>query len=485
MFVRGAVLMLATALLVTACGDDPSAGRDDDRGPGEGDGADGEDRSGSEADAAPSQGTPRRDAALDAKVTPPSSDADARAPGEPAEPADEDASVQPSEPAPSDFKDPGKEPWTRIPAGEVADKCKLDPALLKAADGKINAAYAVIRYGQLCHEYRGGQPASEVYSATKSLGAVVTGVASYETREFKRSGPKTGQLLDTDKASDWLDNISFNKEAHLAHVLGMEAHNRDLTKLTYAYDTIGTTQINRLSDAINAAIKQDATRLGANIEAFTQKFVFEPLGMTSSSWSGGAATKNFAYTWSSTLHDMARLGLLVLHRGMYDGKRVMAADWAYKMTHPSFEAANTAYGYLTWLNARTGGTGPGGAGTGTGGDPCAPAAVWQRYPHGTFSPATDCGYDAPHVCTQMYDVGVWSAQGLGGQFIVGHPGLDLVIVAKNFGGGDGPTGLWRSIRPALVALDPTHKGDEAAFCKAYGGNAYAPDLIGTIEQPAN
>ncbi|MET0285925.1 MAG: hypothetical protein ABW352_15695, partial [Polyangiales bacterium] len=213
--------------------------------------------------------------------------------------------------------------------------------------------------------------------------------------------------------------------------------------------------------------------------------VFQALGLEKSSWSGSAASKNFAYTWNSTLRDMARVGLLVMHRGSWNGKRVLAEDYAYKMTHPSFESANTAYGYLTWLNARTGGTGPGGAGTGTGGDPCAPAAVWQKYPHGMFSKATDCNFNAPHVCTQKYDVGVWSAQGLGGQFIVGHAGLDMVIVAKNFSGGDGPTGLWKAIRPALVKLDPEYKGDEAAFCKAYGANDYAPDLVGTVTQPAD
>jgi hypothetical protein len=83
----------------------------------------------------------------------------------------------------------------------------------------------------------------------------------------------------------------------------------------------------------------------------------------------------------------------------------------------------------------------------------------------------------------MYDVGVFSAQGLGGQFIVGHPGLDLVIAVKNFSNQNGPLGLWARIRPALVALDPMFMGDEAAFCRAYGSGNYAPDLKVPIRQP--
>ena len=63
-----------------------------------------------------------------------------------------------------------------------------------------------------------------------------------------------------------------------------------------------------------------------------------------------------------------------------------------------------------------------------------------------------------------------------------HAG-DLVIVAKNYGGAGGPTGIWKAIRPAIVALDPTYKGDEAAFCKAYAAGDYAPDLVAQPRQP--
>jgi hypothetical protein len=32
------------------------------------------------------------------------------------------------------------------------------------------------------------------------------------------------------------------------------------------------------------------------------------------------------------------------------------------------------------------------------------------------------------------------------------------------------------VRLAVIAGDPRFKGDEAAFCAAYGSNTYAPDL---------
>lgn len=385
-----------------------------------------------------------------------------------------------------DFNDPGTEAWEPVPEDRVAETCGLDPTLLEQADSEIATDYAVVRYGELCHEYypSGSDSPAEVWSATKTLGALVTGIASYETREFDRNGPGTGQLRDTDRVDHWLDSFSFNQEAQIAHVLGMVAHNSDLSEgnRSYQYDTVGSTQINRLSDVVNTAIAQDPDRLGADIEEFTQRFLYDAIGMTDSTWSGGSSDKTYAYTWSTTLHDMARVGVLILHRGIWDGTRVLEQSWTYKMTHPSFEDANTAYGYLTWLNARTGSTGPGGSFSGTAGDPCAPAALWQRYPHEP-SGVDDCGYGDGFTCEQEHDIGVWSAQGLGGQFIVGHPGLDLVIVAKNFSSGGGPQGLWEAVRPALVALDSTYAGDESTFCDAYGAGDYAPDLMAPRTQP--
>jgi len=381
------------------------------------------------------------------------------------------------------YEDPGAGPWELVPEAMVADECGMDPALLQAADSMVGTDYAVVRYGKLCHEYGSDAP-SEAWSATKTLGAIVTGMAAYETRDIPRTGPKTGAISDYDRADHWLDSISYNGDATLAHVLGMVGHSGNLDNPTYAYDTVGSVQINSLSDVVNTAIAQDSARLGANIEAFTQKYLYEPLGMTGSTWSSGGTDKVYAYTWNTTLHDMLKVGTMVVHRGVYGGQRRIDEKWIYRMTHPSFETANTAYGYLTWLNAREGGTGPGGDGGGNGGDTCAPYAVWpaSAFPHG-YSSASDCTYSMS--CEQTHDIGVWSAQGLGGQFIVGHFGLDLVIAAKNFSGGGGPAGLWAAIRPALVAEDPMFMGDEEAFCAAYGAGDYAPDLQAPIMPPTD
>jgi hypothetical protein len=379
--------------------------------------------------------------------------------------------------------DPGSDPWELVPEERVAEECGLDPELLNRADEQIGHPWAVVRHGKLCHEFypTGADAVTEVFSATKTLGALVTGIAAYQTRDLPRTGRKTGPLSDLDRVDHWLDEFTFNPEAHVAHVLAMVAHNQDLSlgHKEHSYDAVGFVQINRLSDVINTAIAQDPERFGANLEEFTHRFLFDPLAMNSSTWTRGSPNKIFAATWRATLREMARVGLLMLNDGVWSGQRIVDAEWIYKMTHPAFEDANTAYGYLTWLNASSNHT--------LGGiipiqmkfqvpfDDCSPVAVYREHPHG-LSDSPDCNYEEPYSCEQQFDVGVWFASGAGGQVIVGHRGLDMVLVAKELGPIAGSAAIWGPMRPALVALDPMFQGDEEAFCAAYAANGYAPDL---------
>lgn len=379
---------------------------------------------------------------------------------------DPDPGTDEPEGSEADYRDPGKGPWQKVDPSE----CKLDASKLN--DRNIGT-YAIFRYGKLCH-MKGGDGVGQMFSATKTLGGVMVGRAAYLTRDVPRTGPGTGTIIPEDKAIDWLGRVSYNRDASLTHVMGMVAHSRSLDNLTWSYDTIGSVQINTMIDVVEKAIRQ-VPGLGTSAQAFMRKEIFEKMGMSNSSWS---TALGISTGWTANLSDMGKLGTLLLHDGWYGGERLVAREWVYRMSHPAFEEANTSYGQLTWLNHRGNAAGIGGNIT-TGanapeGDPCAPAAFWPQYPHG-LSKATDCRAKVGS-CKQKHDVGVFSAQGLNGQFIVMHPGLDLVIAARNFSGGDGPLGLWRAVRPALVAMDPVFQGDEEAFCKAYGAGDYAPDL---------
>lgn len=378
------------------------------------------------------------------------------------------------------YLDPGKGEWEKVPEAEVESFCKLGVEQLKAAERAAAYPWMIVRYGKYCWGRDADTFAKEeAWSTTKSLGALVTGIASYQTRMIPRTGPKTGQLSDEDAVTQWIDNPSYNKMAKVAHVLGMVAHDASLSfgMKSFAYDTVGTTEINSLGNMITTAISQDSARLGSSVAEFTQKFLYEPLGMKNSSWDGSV----FAYSWSVDLKDMARVGVLINNYGMWAGERLLDEEWIYRQTHPSFEDSNTGFGYLTWLNSASNFTSIDGAKQQGASMPgtCAPLCLHKSYPHGV-SEAKDCGYSNGVSCEQQYDVGVWQAEGLQGQLIQGHRALDMVIVARNSQpGGLGPgteKQVWDALKAAVIAKDPKFMGDEDAFCKAYGSNSYAPDL---------
>ena len=112
------------------------------------------------------------------------------------------------------------------------------------------------------------------------------------------------------------------------------------------------------------------------------------------------------YAMSLSTRDMARLGLLMLDKGYWDGKRLIPADWVRTITstvtpysdiHPDFlhndgDPARWGYGYLWWVWD----------------DPAPPNAREGDY-NGFFQ-------------------GAYSAMGTGGNFITVLPAFSIVVV---------------------------------------------------------
>ncbi len=358
--------------------------------------------------------------------------------------------------------DPGAGPWAPVPPGRIEEECRLDGDLLRSVELRGDATFAVIRHGRLCFvSGENGSHGTEVnhnFSVTKTLSALLMGHLMYETRDLPRTGPRTGPLGEFDRVADWIDldalpdSARIHPEATIAHVLAMVGFNESLAHgdKSWSYDTRGNREINYLSNVIDAVVAQDPERLGANAVEFKDRF-FERIGLEHSAW----GARIFGYSWYGSLQDLGRVGLVILNGGVYGGERLVDAEYIYRMTRPAFEDASNTYGYLTWVNNLS----------------CAPRAIHRSYPHG-LSEATDCGTGD---CEQRHDVGAWSALGAQGQFILGHRGLDLVVVGQNWGSA-GPAALWQSVLPAIVAHDPVYRGNEEAFCAAYGAGDHAPDL---------
>nr|WP_298110514.1 serine hydrolase [uncultured Pseudomonas sp.] len=361
--------------------------------------------------------------------------------------------------------DPGLQEWVRVSPTMVASECGLDPALLKEADRRMgNNPYAIVRYGKLCHEYLNTTGVYHVASITKLMASLTVGIATTKTQLSDES-------LVTDYLNWWeLDGI--NPRAKVAHVLAMTSTKRDLSwgdKGTWSYDALGWREIDKLLPIVRRALAREPHAFPGvdSMGELARTQLFDKIGMRNTKWSGWTT----AYSMSSNVRDMARLGLLVLRKGVWGGNRILSEEYVYRMGHPAFEDTNTGYGYLLMMNARQNWKYSSGSN-----DPdCAPVSLWNGYPHPPL-------YEAPHcnggnaTCSQQYDVGIKWAAGAGGQKVVIHPGLDLVMVVRDDLTNEGHNNVWKAVRPALVKLDPTFLGDETGFCQAYKNNQYAPDL---------
>ena len=317
-----------------------------------------------------------------------------------------------------------------MPAGD----CGLDKSKLAAI--LPGNTWLLVRNGKLCHENKTSSDKKEyVASVAKTFGAMTFGMIVKDTN---------GDLSLDDKGSEW--GLTGNLGSRpLSEVLSMTAHTGGRS---FAYDTVGTTQINKLSIVLNAAIKKH--NLAKGLDDYAHNIVMKRLGMTDSTWSEGKDSKIFAYSLFSTAKDMARLGQLINNRGVIDGKRYLTEDWIQKQIHPVNEAANGGYGLLTWLNA----------------------PKWKDIVGNKSAPDLSCApivlqkseFDASGQPTGgKKDVGVWLARGMGGHFVIGHPGLNTVMVIKNFGLGR-PNNFWQPLVPVFADAIGM---DKNTFCSKY------------------
>ena len=310
-------------------------------------------------------------------------------------------------PASADPADPGRQPWEPVPKDRVAEECGLDPDLMEQASLQmIHTPFVVVRYGKLC--WTGGYPTGysesyQVWSITKTFGALLFGMIDYRSA-----------LDDTDPVTEWIpleviEDKGINPKAKLAHILAMTSTKPDLRhgkKGEWSYDTLGEREINTLVGVMNRAIAQEPGRFPGvrNAKEFAEKALFEQLGMRDSSWPGEV----IAGTMVSSQEDLARMGLLLLRRGMWNGERLVSERYVYRMTHAGFEDTNTGYGYLTYANAAENWV----YSTGTADTECMPYTTWPRYPHAPFFEAPDDNGGSPFA-EPRHDIGVAWAAGAG------------------------------------------------------------------------
>lgn len=224
-----------------------------------------------------------------------------------------------------------------------------------------STCFAVVRNGKVAGEWSWRLPRDEpreVFSITKSVTSTLVGIAVRDG-DLRLDDPVSTyvpQWRGTPSASVTVRNLLSNDsgrfwslQSDYADLLTARSRTRYAVGLPQQYAPGTAWAYNNAAIQVLEPVLEEAT--GMPVERFARTRLFEPLGMTRTSFvtdrAGDAAV---FYGLRTTCLDIARLGRLHLGRGKVDGRRLLGASWVRAAVGRSSTVHNAAYGYLWWLN---------------------------------------------------------------------------------------------------------------------------------------
>jgi len=250
--------------------------------------------------------------------------------------------------------------WQRATPGELGINGDKLSAALKLADDRLSQSMVVIRHGCLAGVSPNGQQnyysRAEAFSMSKSMvsmaaqRAMTMGLLSPDDRlgalvpEADRAhGDITiRQLLEMTAGLHWdllgdYGNV-FNPDI-MTNALELKFDHEPGTWFEYHQASVTL-----LTKAIERAV-------GRPFQDFLQDELFGPIGIKRSSWTwakDNAGTTAGFYGLQLPAPDFARLGLLMLRHGSWNGRRLID-PWYVEAAHARTKT-NPGYGWLFWRN---------------------------------------------------------------------------------------------------------------------------------------
>jgi len=229
-------------------------------------------------------------------------------------------------------------------------------SLLVIKDGKL----VFERYGNnLSRDYN-----HELYSVTKFISALLVGTLVGDGKLSPQDTPAPRLAM---ARPDLAPALADKQTIQLRHLMSMSS---GLSyKLVEGTDTLYFGVPDRLRVAASAAVRTtpgtefdyidvNPVLVGAAVtqaagqpeDRYAEARLFRPLGMTHYHWTGADGKGAVSGGWGLRLRsiDMAKLGMLMLDQGRWNGRQIVPASWVARMTTPSGPAPD--YGYYCWVN---------------------------------------------------------------------------------------------------------------------------------------
>lgn len=207
---------------------------------------------------------------------------------------------------------------------------------VKESNGK---SFLVLKDGKIVAERywtpEGVAHSQYIMSSGKSITAFLVGIAM-EQGKLKLDQPASDFL-----GSGWSSASETQEKAiRIKHLLEMTSGLN--TRLAYEGPPGSTWKYNTEVYQQLHPLLQKA--VGSSMQEFSQKVLFEPLGM-----------KNSVFRYHSFVmnaRDMGRFGIMILAKGNWKGQPIMKDRLFFDSMLDSSQQLNRSYGYLWWLNGK-------------------------------------------------------------------------------------------------------------------------------------
>ncbi|MEX0942639.1 MAG: serine hydrolase [Pseudomonadales bacterium] len=217
-------------------------------------------------------------------------------------------------------------------------------SLIEFACDSGSAQLAILMDGRLLVDEVFSSSPVDVYAVQKGLVSLLIGIA--EERQLIKLDDSVGDYLP----EGWSE-LSASDEAGLMirHLLtmttGMDDRLGSLGQIgeNWRYNNTAYNYLKRiLSDQTNLSLVE-----------LTAQWICNPLGMLQTQWVDRDATLPDGRPLTglmSTAHDLTRLGVMVLNRGLWNNQRIVPENYLDLMVMSGSEA-NPAWGLLWWNNS--------------------------------------------------------------------------------------------------------------------------------------
>jgi CubicO group peptidase (beta-lactamase class C family) len=236
------------------------------------------------------------------------------------------------------FPPVGSNDWEKTTATEAGwDTVYLNEAIRYVRD---NASYnlLIIHKGKMMVEeyWRASEATTvhEVHSIAKSMMSYVIGNLQAE-----------GKITLDDKVSDylpqgWSASPETESQVSIKHLLTMTSGLKD--GLLYVGRPGQTWRYS--DDAYKVLYDVVEAATGSTYRDLFNSLLFSKIGITNFEWTGREL--------GTSARDIAKLGLLTLNHGVWDGQDIMHDEGYFERMLSTSQSIQYAYGYLWWLNGK-------------------------------------------------------------------------------------------------------------------------------------